>query len=498
MSEGALERLDAYAYLSVPDHASRAAYIAIMRVFTSSLLADLAAPEVAARVAERGVVLDADGAADRLAQLARWGNLAPSGHAVRVTSIAEYHRSRSRYQVTQLGERIQRHADEVMAGADAAREVSRELLGLVARGLAELAGLVAAPGGAEAQEALERISTLFAQFAGFADSVRDFYAYLGQVLFRYDLDGAEYIGFKELLLDYVESLTDDVGHHAPRIAASIEELWPALPALLARVDAADRGLSGLAEAGGTQVLRSRGRALDDWRELRAWFLDDGTEISQVAQLRDATLKALQALLANAKRMIRSSTGELSRRKDLLRLARWFDEADDATAHDLMVAAFGLYGSRHLGVVGDLDAPATASWWHAAPVEVPVSLRERGSRGVRGRTSGVEDHSRQKERLRARAEQEANARQAAAAELRRLHSVRLSPAATGLLLELLAKAMSAAAPGFSEAEAGDLDLDLILRLRRAAHDTTVPGADGDLVLHDLAVEVAALSAAGDTG
>ncbi|MCX4975015.1 DUF2397 family protein [Streptomyces sp. NBC_00620] len=65
-----------------------------------------------------------------------------------------------------------------------------------------MAALAAAQGGADPQQALERISTLFAQFAEFAESIRDFYAYLGQVLARYDLDGAEYQGFKELLLDY--------------------------------------------------------------------------------------------------------------------------------------------------------------------------------------------------------------------------------------------------------------------------------------------------------
>ncbi|MER7394898.1 DUF2397 family protein [Streptomyces sp. NPDC000151] len=102
-----------------------------------------------------------------------------------------------------MGERIQWDADEVLAGADAVREVSSELLALVERGLRELAEK---PGGVAPQDALERISTLFVQFTEFADSVRDFYAYLGQVLARYDLDGAEYQEFKELLLDYVQAI----------------------------------------------------------------------------------------------------------------------------------------------------------------------------------------------------------------------------------------------------------------------------------------------------
>src|SRR5262249_16258686 len=141
---------------------------------------------------------------------------------VKAGSIREYHRVRSRYQLSTLGERIQRQADEILATADAAREVSRELIALVARGLVDLDELSARPGGVEPREALDRISTLFVQFGQFADSVRDFYAYLGQVIFRYDLDTTEFTGFKELLLDYAETITEDVVVFSPRIEAAID------------------------------------------------------------------------------------------------------------------------------------------------------------------------------------------------------------------------------------------------------------------------------------
>ncbi|MFI0348939.1 TIGR02677 family protein [Actinomadura sp. 9N407] len=486
-----LERLTAYTYLTVQD---RATHLAVMRVFAATLLADLSAHDVAARMLGEVPV---DTVAAKLEQLRGWGNLIPSSRPVKAASIREYHRVRSRYQLSTLGERIQRQADEILAGADAAREVSRELLALVARGLAELAELDGRPGGAEPREALERISTLFAQFGQFADSVRDFYAYLGEVVFRYDLDTAEFTGFKELLLDYAETITEDVAHHAPRIQSSLEVLWPRLPELLARVDASEQGLAGLAQ-GGVQVQRSRGRDLADWAGLRAWFFDEGGQGSQVEQLRDATLRALQALLANAKRMIRSSTGGLSRRRDLLRLAGWFDGADDATAHDLFAAAFGLYGARHLGLAPDAerDVPATTSWWDGPAIEVPVALRDRGTRAPRGRTAGPEDYGDQRGKLRQEAEEEARRRHAAAAELRaagpRLTGVRLSARATVLLLDMLARSLAGAPPEFGEALAEDEDLGVRLRLVRVpgGGGSVVHGADGDLFLDGLELWVGA--------
>lgn len=489
-----LDRLTAYTYLTVPD---RATHLAVMRVFTSTLLADLSAHDVSERLPGGPA---ADTIAAKLEQLKNWGNLLPSSRPVRAASIREYHRARSRYQLSTLGERIQRQADEILATADAAREVSREMLGLVARGLRELGEAAQAPGGAEPQESLERISTLFAQFGQFADSVRDFYAYLGQVIFRYDLDSAEFTGFKDLLLDYAETITDDVGHFAPQIEQSLAGLWPRLPGILARIDESDQGLRALQEAD-IAIQRSRGRDLGDWASLRAWFFDDAGEGSQVDQLRDATLRALQALLANAKRMIRSSTGELSRRKDLLKLARWFDAADDATAHDAFVAAFGMYGARHLGIApdADLDLPATTRWWDGPVAAVPVALRERGSRAARGRTASAEDYAGQRERLRADAAETARRQHAAAAELRaaaaHIAEVKLSGAATRLLLDLIARSLAGVPPGFTEATGTDEDLGVRVWLQRTGASTVVHGADGDFVLDGFSLTIGGALAIG---
>ncbi|MEU1535818.1 TIGR02677 family protein [Streptomyces fagopyri] len=526
-NEEARRRLNAYTYLSAPE---RLEHVAIMRVFCGTLLADLAVPDIMAKLRQSGgsaAGLDADTLTVRLEQLVQWGNLLRSSHTVNASSISEYQRSRSRYQLSKLGERIQRDADGVLAEADAAREVSNELLALVERGLRELAGLVTAPGGVEPQDGLERISTLFVQFTEFADSIRDFYAYLGQVLSRYDLDSAEYQGFKELLLDYVEAITEDVAFRAPRISAALDTLWPHIPALLDRLDSHAQGLTGRsaqaqAQAQGegrpeVRIQRSRGREFADWEGLRGWFSNTDGQGSQVDQLRDATLRALQSLLANAKRMLRSATGEMSRRKDLLRLARWFDEAAPRDAHDIAVAAFGLYGARHLGIPPATDevVPAYTSWWTGPVVEVPVALRERGSRAQRGRASAVEDHSAQKQLLREAARQRAAARAAAADELRsasdRFAEVRLTSAALGLLLELLATALGNAqlsrpvstdgerTAGFDLDSASSEDAELRIRLtvrRTAGTRTVLYSADGDLLLDDLELDIDRTSAAVD--
>ncbi|MEV0809101.1 TIGR02677 family protein [Micromonospora sp. NPDC050200] len=495
-----LDRLDGYTYLTVPE---RPTYLAIMRLFAGSLMTDLSAQEVADALNGNGEQLTVDTAADRLGRLVSWGNLLPSSHAVRVKSIAEYHRARSRYQLSPLGERIQRQVDEMLASADSAREISRELLGLVAAGLARVAEQVERPGGPDPAQTRDVVVTAFAQFWQFRDSVRDFYAYLGQVLARYDLDAGEYAGFKNLLLDYVESITEEVVLLAPRIERDLDRIWPQLPALLARIDADGDGLVSAAEAVGVTVQRTRGREVADWEALRAWFRDTDGRRSEVGQLRDATLRALQSLLANAKRMIRSSGHGVSRRRDLLRLAGWLDGADADTAADLFTAAFGLYGARHVGIAGDPEAvvPATESWWPAPAVTVPVSLRERGNRAPRGRPTGVVDRSEQQAMLLAEAAATQRARVTAAGELLSaaadLSAVRLSASAMSLLLELLARALGAGDPAFGSAVTLSMDLGLRCEVVGKPGATLVlRSASGDFTADGLSIRLAPVEATGD--
>ncbi|MCM3922370.1 DUF2397 domain-containing protein [Frankia sp. AiPs1] len=171
-------------------------------------------------------------------------------------------------------------------------------------------------------------------------------------------------------------------------------------------------------------------------------------------------------------MLAASGTGVSRRADLLRLAAWFHSADSETAHRLFDAAFGAYPARHL-LLGpgeqDLRAGPNTSWWVAVPVDVPVSLRERGDRTVRGRASRVPDPKAQTDRLVQQAQERTKARETAAAELPAagaLHGSRLSRAARDLLLELVPAVFTATAGGREPADhrASDLGLGLGLALR----------------------------------
>ncbi len=484
-------RRDLFRYLTSEESAD---YIAIMDLFSATLLTDLSAGELAGQLTERGISLSRDTAEARCRQLADWGNLVPSIRDARVATVAEYIRSRSRYQVSKLGGRVHRQAVEILRASDGAREVARELLGQIVQSLDRILAILGSdrPGDAlDADGLAGEVTTVFSSQRLFTDSVRDFYAYLAGILSRYDLAGEEYAQFKELLLVYIDLITADVNRHAPAVAHRAGLVLTHAD----RVLQALATLPGLTSPDGMPVERARGRTRTDWEELAAWY-DASHGASGPEQLRAAAGQALGQLITNAKRLLDSSGTGFSRRADFLRLTRWFAAADDEQAHRLYDAAFGAYPARHLLFGPDEADPRvgpTTSWWHAEPVPIPVSLRERGDRTMRGRTSRVPDPTADRLRLTAEAEREAGQRQAAAAELAlagALHGATISPAARDLLLDLVGALLAQQGEQITDHDAG-------LRLRAVpGPDTVVGSPDGTTTFVRLSLTVSAAAGGAD--
>ena len=199
-------------------------------------------------------------------------------------------------------------------------------------------------------------------------------------------------------------------------------------------------------------------------------------------------QALGQLLANAKRLLDTSGTGFSRRADLLRLANWFAEADDETAHRIYAATLRNYPSRHLLLGPDEIDPRigpTTSWWHSDPVEVPVSLRERGDRSIRGRSSRVPDPAADRQRLIVAAQRESDDRRAVAAELAaagNLDGRHVCPAARDLLLDRLADLLAR-----QQTEVIDTDLGIAVALQ-PGRDTVIHSDDGSLTVHGWAINV----------
>ncbi|WP_214368710.1 TIGR02677 family protein [Pseudonocardia sp. H11422] len=490
-------RLEALRY-AVNDEA--ASYLAIMRTFTgeiAGLLSDQSAAEVVDRLTTQGFELDVDTVDARLSYLVEHGNLARSPRETEARSLREYLQNRARYQLTQRGELVQRHVEELLGHTESAREVSTEMLGGILEGLLALgrlddAGIAAA----EPDELARDIGTVFAQFERLVSSTRDFYTYLSQVLVRYDLDRSEFQVFKTALLDYLQRFVDEVARHVPQLADVLRRVHPQVPALCARANVGQRLLGVDGEA----ARRSQGLDPDDWRSLHAWFVGGPGRDSDAAGVRRLATDAMRALLVNLRRIATSAQREQSRYGDLLQLAGWFAAADDETAHALWASAFGLYSCRHLAFAADDDddpVPPTASWWRTPSAEVPVALRRHGARTIRGRVGRRDDYAAAKAARLAEREAAERRRAAALAEIARhtgrLGAVRLSDDARTALLDLYARALVGRGRPLGLGDAADVEVagevELRLSVRRTPGTSTViTSPAGRLELVDLTLIV----------
>jgi uncharacterized protein (TIGR02677 family) len=475
-------RLEALRY-AVNDEAVQ--YVAIMRLFTaglSGLLSDQSAAEVATHLSEDGIDLDDDTVEARLSYLVEHGNLARSPRETEARSLADYLRNRARYQLTQRGELVHRQVEELLGHSESAREVSSEMLGGILAGLTTLSRHDLDSIQRAEPDALARdIGTIFAQFDRLVHSTREFYAYLTQVLTRYDLDRGEFQAFKTALVDYLQRFVDEVQRHMPQIADTYAAVAPLVPALCERANSGQR----LLDLDGTAARRAPGLSPEDWPSLHAWFAGGGGRRSDAEVVRQLATEAMRSLLANLRRIATSAEREHGRYADLVRLARWFDTSSDDDAHALWATAFGLYSCRHLSFVADdpeRPVPPTTSWWTAPAAEVPLMLRRSGARSVVGRPSRTVDYSAAKAARLAERDASEQRRTAALAELAghrgRMDHVRLSEDARNELLEVYAVCLAQASGAPVHGAPGQGAPELSGQLRAA-----IPHTDCELVIED---------------
>jgi uncharacterized protein (TIGR02677 family) len=500
-------RLRMYAYLTAKEAART--YFAIMRVFSATLMADLSAADVSSALAifERdGWIEPGESAIDRvlsrLSQLTKWGNLAPGRRETSARSIAEFSHGSVRYQVDKLALRIHRDAEEVLEIPLGAREVSREMLPAIQRGLEAVHATVAASfvaehrsGPASAEETMlrdqlsEQVTTLFLQHGELADTVRDFYAYVGQVVARHDLDPQEIAGLRGLLAEYIQLVVDDVLQHTTPITEALARLQPVLPDALRLLEPT----TGL----GDSVERARGRSGSDWQGLADWFVSRPGRVSQVEALRDATAKAIGSLLANVKRATGGAGISPGQRAELISLARRFNESTVEGAHALYAEAFGLWPARHWHLAPEADETLpTVPWRDGAKTLITVPVSSQGDRSARGRTSKVVEDPLGEQLALEEAQRQARQLEAAYAELRaasaRLEEVTLSAGALTALYDLLRRAVGQLDPDEGVGEFTHARSRLRVRVRfEPGVGTRVRAETGTLTLADAGIDMLVL-------
>lgn len=445
-----LDQVNVFRYATAPNAPT---YRAIMQVCYEAVqryVVELRAPDILAAVRSSGFVVDITDLDEletqHLDQLVRWGNLAATHDPAGVDRLADFYHRRLVYHLTDAGEAAHRAIDEVERTIGRSGSLQTTMLARIRDTLASLVD----PGDRGPDEVYGLVYDLTSAFDTLTHEANRFVTDLGQLTGE-ERDEAisdqRFAAIKTAVLTYIQRFVDELRRVADDIQHAVQALDTG--AIDAVFEQASRS-TDLPDFDGQGTARQQWITAqqDRWAGIAAWFVGDAHEPATVDRLADFAVGAVLTLTRTLGRLNDQQGTAHGRTEDFLTLARWFADCDDdAAAHRLWHAAFGLHGARHLHIPEEDPGLTSArtSWWDAEPVRVPTRLRSHGRVSHGGRTPRAADHSRERSFLAARARRERAQVEAAVARfagqtLRLSDLVELAEHEFDLLLSLLDTAL----------------------------------------------------------
>ncbi|MFC9846259.1 DUF2397 domain-containing protein [Streptomyces sp. NPDC060223] len=316
----------------------------------------------------------------RLERLIKWGVLTRWQDQARTGE--DFLRRRDRYQITPVAARLHVFwTQEAAADEDAAADLTlapraiRDRLEMFALAVRERRYPSAA---AEFQQ-------IIALHQGMAAAARTWQRSLAHALSGGPDPGKQEVLWRTLQ-SYIAMWGEQVDVHTPRIASLVEELAPLLGTAVwracARAALAEDATEDLVDAQALRWART-------WTALSAWFSGAAGQARRLRrQLRD-----LVAPWARNARILMDTGGAVTRRAELLRLAKAVERApDEETAWRMWDTATGLFSARHLLLPADAADDHLRTWADAPAAPVTARFREQGVRAAVGRRARAVDYS----------------------------------------------------------------------------------------------------------
>ncbi|MGQ0503962.1 MAG: TIGR02677 family protein [Myxococcaceae bacterium] len=393
----ALNQVSAFQYVTVP---SAPTYRAIMQVFFDArqrYVIELRAADVLERLAASPLhhELGSDEALDyHLNQLVTWGNLGHTHDPGAVARLEDFYKKRFLYHLTSVGEIAHRAVLDVEATVGRSGSLQSSMLLKIRDALLALAD--AAAENTPNPDAIFRLfHDLHSAFDTLTEEANRFIADIDRSNAG-PSDEERFIPYKQALLAYISRFVEQLRRLSDEISVAMGAVEAAGSERLISIASRSGDLPpilGSSDPATSWMAEQRAR----WQGTLQWFRGDpGTGApATVNRLAEVARDAVIALTRTLGRLNDRRTRPVDRAADFRALARWFTQAsDDAAAHVLWRAAFGLTPARHFDLHDDDPelVPPSTSWWEAAPVEVPVRLRSHGNVSTAGRASAAPDHS----------------------------------------------------------------------------------------------------------
>lgn len=317
-----------------------------------------------------------------LAGLAERGNLQKSQSMAAAATISDLRERRSLWRLTEAGFLAETAARDVEAVFERTGALRRTALGALRGQLeGELTRFLAAGAIDETDQALLPVlfAEIFAKTEDLRASAQTFMTTLDTHLARPEMTLAAFADVRDAIVGHVEAFLGELSRSGPAIGRAVTGADPG--ALARLIELAARVEPEPTFDGSDPIERARSRLEGKWHGLERWFCGTAGAPPTYEFLRDRAEESFGTLVRILRRLHEARSRPLTKPRDFITLARWFEAARDIReANRIWHAAFGLSSARHLGYPIDADDEAwttVASWWDTPAVAIPARLRLHG-------------------------------------------------------------------------------------------------------------------------
>lgn len=428
-------------------------YRAIMSVFLANRDAfglGLSTEDVLARLRSSGLAFDAQSVErleGHLERLEETGNVRRSQDTSLARTISELARKRSLWRITEEGRLAEQAARAVEAAFKEQGGLRSNVLSALRGHLGDLEGFATKPElDPDDGRLLDSLfGDIFSRTDQLAQNASTFIDTLDRFLDSSDISTDAFVLVRDAIVGYVSDFLSDLRAATPIVADAIAKVDSDVERLIRAAAASDPPPSF---DGSDPIENEATRIRALWDGVRAWFVGAAGAPANARFLADRAAAAITTLLRVLGRLNDARHRRISRARDFVTLARWFEAApDDATAHRIWHGVFGLSGARHLRYPQrDEEAiEGIGSWWTSPAVPIEPRLRAIGMLDNRGRPGAIEDTSAVQALLRERIEADEARRQEAVARFLDGGPMRMSelPALTDAEFDLILDCLAAA-------------------------------------------------------
>lgn len=343
-----------------------------------------------------------------LETLTEWKNLTHRHDGGRSTTVEEYFRKKFRYLLTPYSIEIERMLESLEQVQGYGGSLESSLFEKIAAELKEIVTDVDSFAGGEA---LEHWRELLQSFTQLHENASDYLASLqtGQAEELMMTDA--FLVFKDTLTHYLQNFIQSLQNSSYQIEGYLRKMNGEKQVdFLDQVFADRQRLPNLEETRSEEEQKEQLHA--EWASLRRWFLGEGSELSDLYYLEEATKETIARVVRSVLRIQEKHRLGVSRKGELDYLGHWFFQLDELEeAKKLSAFSYGLYKTRHYqGFDDQEDDSGKSEMWKESPMIQQLRSRsrkrihEQGSEPVR-QTKARQQESRQ-EYLSKRREEEA--------------------------------------------------------------------------------------------